>query len=849
MTLSISCLNRKGLFVVAAAGFLILTACAETRNTALTTPSEKPLHVAVYPVNNESNARAPLEEIRQSLIQRLKAHGADVLDDAALEQFMEKYRVRYTGGLDTDISALLSKELGVDAVLIASVEAYSETEPPRVALISRLVSTGPRPSVLWADSIGMAGNDHPGIFGIGLIHDPKVLLNKAMGQLDDSLARSLAGEKARIAGGRGKFAPKALYRSSVVGADLRLNAVGFVESSSSGNEGEGPARLAVALTDVSGAPVTVEYAVTGGTAVRGVNYMLKNGSLTFKPGETVKTIEIDIKDDGVNEDDKTIEVSLQNPSGAVLGGSAVHTYTIIDTDPEPVVTFTSASQQVKRSAEGGKRKEKNAGTATVGVELSAVSGWDVIVPFMVGGTAKTPGDYTITPGPLVIKAGERSAAITVQVAESGANNDGKTVVVSMGVPTHAVQGKTTASTVTIGDTNPEPAVSFTTASQKVKEATATEQPAVSFASSISSGDETSGPVRLRVTLSAPSKRVVTSEYAVSGGTAIQGKDYALQAGPLTFAPGETAREIMVDIKDHRIYNDDKTIEVSLRNAKNAALGTSTVHTHTISNHHPMPRVAVRSIDQRLRKSSGRTSVTVQLSEVSGKDVTVPFKVSGTAIQGRDFTITPSPVVIKAGKRRAEIVITMKDNVPVEVDQTVEVMLLNPDNAFLGSPSLYSLDIVKDTIPIIAVIPFFNQSMKKNAGDILMLQFVKELGKLEDFSVVEPGVVRDQFLNMRVIMYEGISSADISLIARNINADFILTGKVMDYQDDIALYGPPKVAFSVMFIDRSSKKIIWSSRSDNRGDDAVTVFDWGNVNSANQMTSEMVHALMQSVRTW
>ena len=133
----------------------------------------------------------------------------------------------------------------------------------------------------------MVGNDHPGIFGIGLIHDPKVLLNKAMGQLDDSLARSLAGEKARIAGGRGKFAPKALYRSSVVGADLRLNTVGFAESSSSGNEGEGPARLAVALTDVSGAPVTVEYAVTGGTAVRGVNYMLKDGSLTFKTGETV----------------------------------------------------------------------------------------------------------------------------------------------------------------------------------------------------------------------------------------------------------------------------------------------------------------------------------------------------------------------------------------------------------------------------------------------------------------------------------------------------------------------------------------------------------------------------------
>ena len=83
-----------------------------------------------------------------------------------------------------------------------------------------------------------------------------------------------------------------------------------------------------------------------------------------------------------------------------------------------------------------------------------MSGRDVTVPLMVSGTAKTPGNYTMTPGPLVIKAGERSAAITVQVSDNGLNEDDKTVVVSMGVPTHAVQGKTTTSTVTIVDTDP-----------------------------------------------------------------------------------------------------------------------------------------------------------------------------------------------------------------------------------------------------------------------------------------------------------------------------------------------------------------------------------------------------------
>jgi len=448
---------------------------------------------------------------------------------------------------------------------------------------------------------------------------------------------------------------------------------------------------------------------------------------------------------------------------------------------------------------------------------------------MASGTAKTPGNYTMTPGPVVIKAGQRSAAITVNVVDNGLNEDDKTVVVSMGVPTNAVQGKTTTSTVTIIDTEPAPTVSFASAS--------------------SSGEEKSGPVRLEMKLSAASGRPVTVEYAASGGTAIQGKDYALQGGPLTFAPGETAKEIMVDIRNHGIYEDGKTFELVLKNPKNAVLGTGTVHAYTIINNHPKPTVSFRSANQRLRNSAGRVEITVRLSEVSGKDVIVPFTVGGTANQGREFAITQSPVVIKAGTRSAEIAITMKDNVPVETDKTVEVKLLNPDNAFLGSPAFYSLVMVKDTNPTIVVVPFFNRSTKKNAGDIMTFQFVKELKKLEDFTVIEPGVVRQQFLTMRVIMDEGISTSDIDLIASNINADLILTGKVMDYQDDIALYGKPTVSFSVILIDRSSKKVIWASTSYNKGNDAVTLFDWGSVNSANEMVSEMVSVLRRKVLTW
>ena len=42
----------------------------------------------------------------------------------------------------------------------------------------------------------------------------------------------------------------------------------------------------------------------------------------------------------MNEPDRTIEVSLKNPKARSWAAAAVYTYTIMDNDPEPAVTFT-----------------------------------------------------------------------------------------------------------------------------------------------------------------------------------------------------------------------------------------------------------------------------------------------------------------------------------------------------------------------------------------------------------------------------------------------------------------------------------------------------------------------------
>src|SRR5213075_1808468 len=73
--------------------------------------------------------------------------------------------------------------------------------------------------------------------------------------------------------------------------------IAFSLASSSGAESVTPANLAVALSSVSGKTVTVNYAVSGGTATGGgVDYTLAAGTLTFAPGVATQNVALAVVD-------------------------------------------------------------------------------------------------------------------------------------------------------------------------------------------------------------------------------------------------------------------------------------------------------------------------------------------------------------------------------------------------------------------------------------------------------------------------------------------------------------------------------------------------------------------------
>jgi TolB-like protein len=147
---------------------------------------------------------------------------------------------------------------------------------------------------------------------------------------------------------------------------------------------------------------------------------------------------------------------------------------------------------------------------------------------------------------------------------------------------------------------------------------------------------------------------------------------------------------------------------------------------------------------------------------------------------------------------------------------------------------------------VAVVPFFDISERKYAGEIMVLHFVKQLTEFENFEVLEPGLVRQELLNLRIIMEDSISLAQTDVLFGILNVDLIAAGKVMDYQDYKSAWGKAKVDFSSQLIERQSRQVVWSSRSYNDGEEAVYFFDWGKVNTAHVLTNRMVRSIGEMV---
>ena len=116
------------------------------------------------------------------------------------------------------------------------------------------------------------------------------------------------------------------------------------------------------------------------------------------------------------------------------------------------------------------------------------------------------------------------------------------------------------------------------------------------------------------------------------------------------------------------------------------------------------------------ESVSSKTITVDLSAVSAKNVSVNYAITGTATgSGNDYTLADGTLTINAGATSGTITIaSIVDDSIDETNETVVLTLSSPSNATLGSDSIHTYTITdNDSTPTID----FNTTSSSGAESI------------------------------------------------------------------------------------------------------------------------------------
>lgn len=455
--------------------------------------------------------------------------------------------------------------------------------------------------------------------------------------------------------------------------------IGFVDGASLQDEKSGTVLIPVRLSAEALIPVSIRYSVVGGDAVAGEDYNPTEGVLTFSPGELEKSIELAILPDGQAEQDETIELGLDQPTGGTTRlGLASHTVTI-SANILPRVNFALVTSS----------EDEDAGPTSITITLDAPPAVPVTVAYEIGGTA-TAADHQLVQGMVTFPVDTQAQQITLAATDDTLDEEDETVVISLGNPTSAIIGSQGMRTHTILDDDDPPTVSFTTTTVTVNEGNT--------------------PVTLTVKLSTASGKTITVPFAADPSSdATAPADYAYEAtAPLTFLPGVEMQTIQINLAQDLIDENEESIVTTLGTPTNATLATSNItHDLEINDNDDPPSVRFDPAENdgsALEGDSGTTNhdYRIVLTAPSGKPISVPITIGGTANNPNDYSVRGSgiPVSFAPGETVQTIrlvVVGDTEAPPTESDETIEMTI--PDNgitnATRGTPSMRTHTIQDD----------------------------------------------------------------------------------------------------------------------------------------------------------
>ncbi|MCU0624781.1 MAG: hypothetical protein MUF53_13095, partial [Gemmatimonadaceae bacterium] len=301
------------------------------------------------------------------------------------------------------------------------------------------------------------------------------------------------------------------------------------------------------------------------------------------------------------------------------------------------------------------------GFVVVPVTLSAPAEGPVVVRYATqNGSAAAGQDYVAQRGSVVFAPGTAAQEIRIQIAGDRRVEADETFALRLVSATGAAIADARGLVTIVNDDG-----------LAVADATAAEGPAGAPGSLVFT-------VRLLSAMDAP----VTVDWATADGSATAGLDYTAAGGSLTFAPGETEKQVTVGLVGDSVVDGDETVALVLSNALGAPVARATA-TGTIVDDDTI-LVDDVSIAEGTGTMPGIATVTLRLAGPSDQAVTVDYATEdGSALAGADYTATSGTATIAAGQTSTSFTIPVLRDAAVEGPESFVIRLSNATGASIA----------------------------------------------------------------------------------------------------------------------------------------------------------------------
>jgi hypothetical protein len=460
-----------------------------------------------------------------------------------------------------------------------------------------------------------------------------------------------------------------------------------------------------------GRSITVDFSVAGAAtfganndyqvgAAAGTNFQFSNnsGSILFEAGEETKVLRLIPNADNNLEPNETIALTLQNGTGYTRGTTTRVTGLILN--DETAISVEVAPDSVL---------EDSGRDLVFTFTRDGFLGEATLVQFSIDGTATFGGDgadYTATSdattftfdgttGTIAFEAGSRTQTVRISAIADSILEPDETVELTL----------TEDNAYLIGDAQ--------TASGTLQNDESNLQLSLSPESVLEDSGEA---LTYTVTRSGFLDRALTVNFAVGGSAALDA-DYTVtdssdltfgaSDGTLSFAPNETEKTITLTPIEDGVFEDDRTVSLTLQPGMGYVLDTPDPIVGTFVDDEASVSLSVSPMA--VAEDSGNSIVyTFTRQGFTDEELTVNFTIGGTAMRGMggDYTAASDApfqlsgmtgrLTFAAGSDTAVLTVTpTTDLLVIEENETVILTLAEGDGYGIETPDPASATIVND----------------------------------------------------------------------------------------------------------------------------------------------------------